>query len=208
MTEGLLLVGASGLAREILAAGITGVVGFVDDNAELHGTDVAGIPVVGTVDDAVTRDEALLVCVGPSGVRRNVVRRLLKAGVPEARFATYVARSARIGRTSTVKAGSILLDGVVVTADTSIGRHVVAMPNCVITHDCILEDFTTLAAGAAIGGFARIHEAAYIGMNASVRQSVVIGTAATIGMGAVVLGDVPHDQTWAGVPARQLEVTP
>jgi len=207
VTAGLLLVGASGLAREVLAAGITGVVGIVDDNVELHGTEVAGIPVIGTIDDVAARDEFLLVCVGPSASRRSVVRRLVKFGVPEERFATFVARSARIGKTSDVKAGSILLDGVVVTADTTIGRHVVAMPNSVITHDCILEDFTTLAAGVAIGGFARIHEAAYIGMNASIRQGVVVGTAATIGMGAVVLVDVPHDQTWVGVPARQLEVT-
>lgn len=207
MTEGLLLVGASGLAREILAAGITGVVGIVDDDVQLHETEVAGVPVVGSIADVVAREELLLVCVGPSLSRRNVVRRLLKFGVPEGRFATYAARSARIGRTSTIGPGSILLDGVVVTADASIGRHVVAMPNCVVTHDCVLEDFTTLAAGVALGGSVRIHEAAYVGMNASVRQGVVIGASATIGMGAAVLSDVPHDQTWAGVPARPLEMT-
>ncbi len=54
----------------------------------------------------------------------------------------------------------------------------------------------------------RIGEAAYIGMNASVRQGISIGARATVGMGAVVLNDVPPDETWAGVPARRLGERP
>ncbi len=204
MTDGLLLVGASGLAREVLAAGITGVVGILDDDVDLHDTEVAGVPVVGPLALAAQRDEQLLVCVGPSASRRNVVRRLTKFGVADDRYATYVARSARVGTTSDVGVGSILLDGVVVTADARLGHHVVVMPGCTITHDDVLSDFSTLAAGVALGGGVQVGEAAYLGMNASVRQGVAIGAASTIGMGAVVLTDVPQQQTWAGVPAREL----
>lgn len=204
MAEGLLLVGASGLAREVLAAGITGVVGILDDNPELNETEIAGVPVVGSVADAVRRPESLLVCVGPSQSRRNVVRRLRKFGIEEERFTTYVARSARIGRTSDIGPGSILLDNVVITADAKCGGHVVIMPNCTVTHDDVLEDFVTLAAGVSLGGSVRVGEAAYIGMNASVRQGLTIGSDSTVGMGAAVLRDVPAETTWAGVPARQI----
>lgn len=207
MSEGLLLVGASGLAREVLAAGITGVVGILDDNTELHGTDIAGVPVLGSIADAVGRGEDLLVCVGSGVARRNIVRRFRRFGVSDDRYGTYVARSARVGRTSEVGRGSILLDHVVVTADARIGQHVVIMPNCTITHDDVLEDFTTLAAGVALGGSVHIREAAYIGMNAAVRQGLSVGTESTVGMGAVVLTDVPDEQTWAGVPARELEIS-
>lgn len=206
MTTGLLLVGASGLAREVLAAGITGVVGILDDNPDLRGTEVGGVPVLGSVAEAVSRDEALLVCVGPSAGRRNVVRRFAKFGVSSDRYATFVARSARVGKTSEIGSGSILLDNVVVTADAAIGHHVVVMPNCTITHDDVLDDFATLAAGVSLGGSVRIREAAYVGMNASVRQTVIVGAEATVGMGAAVLNDVPAEQTWAGVPARHLGV--
>lgn len=205
-TAGLLIVGASGLAREIIASGLSGVVGVVDDDVDLHGTDLAGVPVVGSIGDAVDRTESLLVCIGPSTQRRSVVRRLSKFGVADERFASYTAASVIIGSTSTVGVGSILLDGVVVTADVAIRRHVVVMPNCTITHDCILEDFATLAAGVALGGGVRVHNAAYLGMNASVRQRLTIGESAVIGMGSAVVQDVPHDQTWAGVPARPLQV--
>lgn len=202
----LLLVGASGLAREVLAAGAVGVTGILDDDPRRHGTSVGGVEVIGGIDQAVGRDERLLVCVGPSAGRQAIVRRLRNAGVGDERFATFTAASARIGARNEIGIGSILLDGAVVTGDARIGRHVVLMPNCVVTHDDVLEDFSTLAAGVALGGGVRVREAAYIGMNASVRPGCVIGESAVVGMGAVVLSDVPDDQTWAGVPARQLGV--
>ncbi|WP_354002759.1 hypothetical protein [Microbacterium elymi] len=142
--------------------------------------------------------------MGPSASRRSIVRRFTKFGIGDDRYATYVARSARLGSSSDVGVGSILLDSVVVTADAHIGRHVVIMPNSTITHDDVLEDFSTLAAGVALGGTVRIREAAYIGMNASVRQGLTVGAEATIGMGAAVTRDVPDQQTWAGVPAREM----
>lgn len=204
MSAGLLLVGASGLAREVLAAGITGVTGILDDDSEMLDVDVDGVPVIGSIDHATARDEQLLVCVGASAARARIVERLRDAGIADERFATFVARSARIGGTSIVGAGSIVLDGSVVTAGATLGRHVVVMPNCTITHDDVLGDFTTLAAGAALGGSVRIGEGSYIGMNSSVRQGLHIGEKAIVGMGAVVLSDVPEGQTWAGVPARVL----
>lgn len=207
MTPGLLLIGASGLAREVLAAGIAGVTGILDDDPKQHGKQFAGLPVLGSAALAAQRDEQLLVCVGPSSGRRAIVARLAEAGVDDARYGVFVARSARIGRSSDMDAGSILLDSVVVTADARIGRHVVVMPNSTITHDDVLDDFSTLAAGVSLGGSVRVGEAAYVGMNASVRQGLTIGADATVGMGAVVLHDVPDRQTWAGVPARQLEET-
>ncbi len=206
MSAGLLLVGASGLAREVLAACAVGVVGILDDDAALLGTSVGGVPVIGGIEAALQREERLLVCVGLSRGRRDVVRRLRGLGVADARFATFIAPSASIGATSSVSRGSILLDGVVVTADARIGEHVVVMPNCTITHDDVLEDFATLAAGVALGGGVTVGEAAYLGMNASVRQRVMVGAGATVGMAAAVLREVPPGETWVGVPARAAEV--
>jgi sugar O-acyltransferase (sialic acid O-acetyltransferase NeuD family) len=204
MSEGVLLVGASGLAREVLAAGITGVVGVLDDDAELRDEIVGGVPVLGPVASAAAREEQLLLCIGPSTTRKKVARRLARAGVSADRYATYVARSARIGRTVDVGPGSIVLDGVVVTADAVLGRHVVVMPNCTITHDDVIEDFATLTSGVSLAGGVSVGEAAYIGMNAAVRQGLRVGAAAIVGMGAVVLGDVPPSETWAGNPAQRL----
>ncbi len=202
--SGLLLVGASGLAREVLAAGIAGVVGVLDDNPALLGTDIGGAAVVGTIADAATRPEQLLLCIGPGAGRRSVAQRLATLGIGDERYSTFVAPSARVGTTSVVGAGSILLDGVVVTADAELGKHVVVMPNCTITHDNRLADFATLAAGVSLGGTVFVGHASYLGMNASVRPGLSIGPDATLGMGAVLLTSLPAGETWAGVPARAI----
>nr|WP_211160622.1 NeuD/PglB/VioB family sugar acetyltransferase [Microbacterium sp. MF43] len=200
-----MLIGAGGLAREVIAAGMPRIAGILDDDEHLQGAAVSGVAVVGRVADAAALSEDLLVCVGSGSARSRVAGRLHALGVREERYATYVAESARIGASSRVGRGSVVLDGVVVTADVSIGRHCVIMPNCTLTHDDVVEDFATLAAGVSLAGRVRIREMAYIGTNASVRQSTTVGRSATVGMGAVVLTHVPDEQIWAGVPARQLE---
>lgn len=204
MSAGLLLVGASGLAREVIAAGITGIVGVLDDDDTRHGTELSGVPVLGGTVLAAKREEQLVLCIGPSLVRQQVARRLSRMGVADERYAVVAARSSRIGSSCEIGPGTILLDSVVITADARLGHHVVVMPHCTITHDDRLDDFVTMAAGVSLGGGVHVRGGAYIGMNAAVRQDVAIGRGATIGMGAVVLRDVPEGETWAGVPARRM----
>lgn len=205
---GLLVVGAGGLAREVITSirstGAYDIVGVVDDNDALQGTALAGIPVVGSILDAAGRDEQLLVCVGAGVARERIVRRLSLAGVGPHRFARHIDASVRVPPNCTVGDGSILLANVVLTSDVGVGSHVVAMPGVVLTHDNEVSHFATMAAGVLLGGGVRIGRAAYLGMGACVRQDVVVGDYATVGMGAVILHDVPARGTWAGVPARPL----
>ncbi|MFD2797225.1 acetyltransferase [Promicromonospora vindobonensis] len=204
----LLLVGASGLAREVLAlAAETGrpVLGVLDDrHADLPPT-VGGVPVLGPVAQASAYPSAdLLLCIGPSASRAAVLARL----DPGSRFAGVVDPSVRNPAGCPVGSGSILLAGVTITADARVGAHVVAMPGVTVTHDCWVDDLVTLAAGVSLGGGVRIGRAAYIGMNAAVHPAVRIGAGAIVGMGSVVLRDVPDGETWAGVPARALAPRP
>lgn len=207
----VLLVGASGLAREVLPVLLEAgrkVLGILDDRHADLPPAVGGVPVLGGVADAAAYPEArLLLCIG-AGTGRSAVLERLGTAVDDDRFATVVDPSVRNPGGCPVGAGSILLAGVTITADAAVGRHVVAMPRVTVTHDCAVEDLVTLAAGVSLGGGVRIRRGAYVGMNASVHPGLTVGAGATVGMGAVVLTDVPDGQTWAGVPARQLGVHP
>lgn len=209
MTE-LLLIGASGLAREVLACvrenGQFDVVGILDDDESKTGSTLDGAPLVGPASYALRYPEArVVVCIGAGKAREQVVARLAGLGFPGYRFATVIEPSVRVPHCCDIGAGSILLANVTLTTGITVGSHVVMMPGVTLTHDDVIEDFATLAAGVSLGGSVRIGRAAYLGMNSSVREGTRVGSGSTIGMGAAVLREVPDGETWAGVPARVLE---
>lgn len=207
-TAPVLLLAASGLAREALAVlrrtGRT-VLGFLDDDQDRAGTEVAGLPVLGPVEAVVEwRGAELVLCAGRGSSRARLADRLAELGVGQESWTTVVDPTVWMPASCSVGAGSILLAGTVLTADVTVGRHVVCMPNVTLTHDDAVHDFATLAAGVTLGGGVVVGESAYLGMNSAVRERVRVGAGATLGMGAVLLEDIPPGETWAGVPARRL----
>lgn len=206
----LILIGASGLAREVLAmvrgSGQYDVVGLLDDDREMAGVTVDGAPVLGSIDDAANYMHAfLLVCIASSREREAVVSHLGTLGIGESRYASAVDPSVQYPEGCRVGRGSILLRNVTLTAAVSLGSHVVAMPSVTFSYDDDVSDFATFAAGVSLGGGARIGKGAYLGLNSSVRERTSVGDYATIGMGAAVLSNVPDGETWVGVPAHQID---
>lgn len=209
----LLLVAASGLAREAAIAARSAcreVLGFLDDDPALWGRELAGgLSVLGPIESATSYPDAgLLICAGKGASRRGILDRLTSLGVPPDGYATLLHPGVEVPRGCSIGDGSILLAGVVLTADVTVGRHVVGMPSVVLTHDCVVADFATVCAGVVLGGRVRVGGGAYVGMAASVRESVVLGEECVVGMGSVVLRDVPAGETWAGNPARRLSIRP
>ncbi|MFC7618133.1 NeuD/PglB/VioB family sugar acetyltransferase [Actinokineospora soli] len=204
MTRPLLLVGAGGLAREVLAAARAADVpvrGMLDDDPARHGATVDGVPVLGGLDEVHNHPDAqVLLCVAnparPAG-RAKVVARL---GLPDERYATLVHPTASIARGTELGAGTILLAHVVITAPQRVGKHVLAMPQVLLTHDDVVHDGATLAGRVALAGGVTVGESAYLGAGALVRQGVHIGPEAVVGMGAVVLADVPAGRSGRGTP--------
>lgn len=206
---GLLMVGASGLAREATAIAVMlrhgGPVQVLDDDPARWGTLHGLTPVLGSVDLAQElTDEELLLTLGQGRHRRRVALRLALVGIDASRYTSLLHPRVVLPGSCSVGTGSIAMDGVVLTADVTVGEHVVMMPHVTLTHGCTVSDFATLCAGVSLAGDVQVGEAAYIGMNASVRQGVRIGADATVGMGSVVLDDVPAGETWVGVPARPI----
>ncbi|MFD9096975.1 acetyltransferase [Streptomyces collinus] len=205
----LLIVGAGGFAREtaqaVHDAGETKLLGHLDDNTALHGTEVDGVPVLGGCDLVHDLPAArVVVCVGNPrdyAARARLVRRL---GLPDDRYATVLHPTAAVSSTSQVGPGSVLLAHCVLTAAVRVGAHVAVMPHAVLTHDGVVEDCATLAAGVRLGGGARLERGAYVGSGALVREGTTVGAWSLVGMGSTVLGDVPPGEVWAGSPARRL----
>src|SRR6478672_9872563 len=169
----LVLLAASGLAREVMASrAVTeefDLIGVLDDDPAKQGSVFGTTNVIGPIDDVRSNPDALfVVCAGRGEARQRIVDRLDVLGVREDRFATIIDPTAVVPAGCAVGAGSILLSHVSLTADVTVGRHVVIMPQTVVTHDNRIEDFATICAGVSLGGSVVVGTAAYLGMNSSV----------------------------------------
>jgi sugar O-acyltransferase (sialic acid O-acetyltransferase NeuD family) len=205
----LLLVAASGLATEVVAAataaGSYDEFLIVDDDRRLWGSEAGGVPIVGAVEQAAEYpDHDLILCAGNGLVRRTLLGRLSAMGIRPERYGRVVHPSVELPADCVVGRGSVLLAHVALTAAVTVGNHVVVMPNTSLTHDDHVSDFATLCAGVTLGGRVLVCEGAYVGMNASVREGLSIGARSTLGMGSVLLEDLPPRETWAGIPAAPL----
>jgi sugar O-acyltransferase (sialic acid O-acetyltransferase NeuD family) len=209
--EPLLIVGAGGFARETADAVHAlnresprwDLLGFVDDDPGLHGSELEGTRVLGSVDAIITRepDARVVVCVGrPDNYfsRARIIRRL---GLATYRYATIIHPASSIASSAAVGGGTVILAGTVVTAAARIGAHVAIMPASVITHDCVVSDYVTIGSGVRLGGGVQLGTGAYVGAGALVREQLRVGSWSLIGMGSVVVRDVPGSEVWFGTPA-------
>jgi sugar O-acyltransferase (sialic acid O-acetyltransferase NeuD family) len=213
----LILIGCGGFGRETAAAvaAINAVEprwrlrGFLDDSPELEGTTVAGVPVLGPIDSVGDHPNAAVVIT--TGRPGNYVSRPAIADridLDEDRYATLVHPSAVVGADCRIGPGSVLLGHVDLTTEVVVGGHVAVMPQVVLPHDTVVEDFATIASGVQVGGGCEIARGSYVGSGSCLREGLRIGVRAMIGMGAVVTRDVPAERLWCGVPARDCGAAP
>lgn len=91
-----------------------------------------------------------------------------------------------------------------VLGSTLIGKDV-KIDNLVhIAHGVIIGDNSLIIANAMIGGSAKIGKNCWIAPSASILNKNVIGDNVTVGMGAVVIRDVPNDDIVVGNPAKSI----
>lgn len=144
------------------------------------------------------------VAVGSPVHRRRMAEDFLaRGGVPRSIFAPTV----RVLDAVTIGDGAILCDFTVVTANAVLGRFVHLNLHAYVAHDCVVGDYVTMGPGAKVNGNVHIEDGVIIGAGASIingspGRPLRIGAGATVGMGAVVISDVPPGVTVVGSPAR------
>ncbi len=219
------IAGSNGAAPEVRAAAICGagghakvvadvlsqqlspidIEGFLDDREELHGTEISGHPVLGSIDDWLSRnssaESALIIGIGDNQARERVAERAKQAGV---RFVSAVHRSVLIGSDVEIGTGSVLMPNVVLNAAAVIGEHVIINTSASVDHDCIVEDFAHISPGVNLAGGVTVGRGAHIGIGACAVPGVHIGEWAKVGAGSTVKSDVPPYATVVGNPAESL----
>ena len=86
-----------------------------------------------------------------------------------------------------------------VTGSTIIGEGTKIDNLIHIAHGVKIGKHCLIVAGAVIGGSCEIGDRCFIGINASIKNKVKIGNDVTVGMGAIILKDVPDKMTVVGI---------
>ena len=215
MPQPVIVLGAGGNCRDIVdamldanrAAGaeVFTPLGYLDDDPAKQGTSLGGYPVLGPLASVGDWPDAQFVDgLNGTELTRRKPELLGALGLPVERWATVVHPTASISSMASVGAGSVILQHVTVNSAARIGDHVMVLPNSVISHDAVVDDYCYLTPGVVLAGYVHLEPAVYIGARAVIRHRVTVGARAVVGMGSVVLHDVPADSVVAGNPARPL----
>ena len=217
MVRKLIILGAGGTSREIAGAvrdlnqrqSQWDLLGYLDDDAARHGTQVDGLPVLGPIDVAHCAEAHVIIGVARAGVARSQDRGIRgrivdRLALPAERYATVVHPSASVSPYSKIGAGTAILHNVVITQGTAVGHHVLILQNATLAHDQVVEDFVTIAPAATICGGVRLKQGCYIGAGSTILDGITVNDGALVGIGSVVMQDVPAGATVAGNPARRL----
>ena len=205
----IVLIGASEHAKVVMDViekeGKYKIYGLID-SFKPAGEKVFGYEILGTEDKLVElfssgKVTSGLITIGDNWTRFQMAEKVLKL-LPDFQFVSSVHPSANIARGVTIGVGSVLMAGVVVNSDSTIGDFCIMNTRSSLDHDSVMGDFSSLAPGATTGGKVAIGSFSVVSLGASVVHSVNIGEHTVLGAGALVLQDVPAHCVAYGVPAK------
>lgn len=201
----LVIIGAGGLGREVLAWARQAIEpfdvrGFIDDNPEALRAFSKTVEVIGSVREYSPRSDEFVVCaIGSVDAKRRCIETLKTRG---ARFTQLVHRTAVIGENVILGEGVILCPHAIVTSDVVLEDFVTVNIHSSVAHDARVGRYSQLHCHVDITGGVQIGESVLIGSHASVLPGVRVGSGSVIGAGSVVNRDVAEGVTVFGVPAR------
>lgn len=107
--------------------------------------------------------------------------------------------------TTTFKEGGIICSNVILTTNINIGKFVHINISSTISHDCQINEFSTISPGVKIAGNVTLGGSVFMGIGSVVIENINICNNTIIGAGAVVTKSINEIGTYVGIPAKKIK---
>ncbi|EGQ9935151.1 TPA: acetyltransferase [Vibrio vulnificus] len=204
--------GASGFGREVMPIvkqqiGSEASFVFIDDGAqdkELNGVSILKFEQF-LQEDYDSKE--VVIAIADSKIREKLAEKLCLNNIKQLNI---FAANSMILDANEIGEGAILCPFTMITSNAKIGKGFHANIYSYVAHDCVIGDYVTFAPNVMCNGNVHVHDHAYIGTGAVIKQGtpnkpLIIGEGAVVGMGAVVTKSVKAGDVVFGVPAKSIK---
>ena len=207
--KNLFIVGAGGFGRE-LASWVDDIPvssrdwvisGFLDDNPDALKAFGGFAPVESLSTHKVSAKNIYLCGVGSPKLKKKMVQPLLQKG---AVFINFVHPRATLGDRIILGQGVVICPECVLSCDIQLGDFTVVNLRSTIGHDARIGCWSTISAQCDLTGGVQLGAEVFLGSRVTVIPDKKIGEGAIIGAGSVVMSNIPAHVTAVGNPARIL----
>jgi sugar O-acyltransferase (sialic acid O-acetyltransferase NeuD family) len=186
------------------------VAAFVVDREYLQAESFLDLPLIAS-DDLVRlyppSDYRLFVAMSYGRMNRVRASKYAEAKALGYELVTYI--SSRCSFLTRYPAGEncFILEDNTVQPFVHIGNNVTLWSGNHIGHDSVVGDHCFISSHVVVSGHVRIDQGCFIGVNATLRNSITIGEFSLIGAGALVMKDTAPRSVYLGARAERFKKT-
>jgi|AGTN01.2.fsa_nt_gi sugar O-acyltransferase, sialic acid O-acetyltransferase NeuD family len=185
-------------------------VAFCVDKAYLDKDVFSGMPVVAfeDVETLYPPDEyEMFVALGYKQCNQLRAKKYYEAKDKGYKLATFVSpHLIRIEEDGPIGENTFIFEGQVIQPGVTIGNNVIMWSGNHIGHDAIIEDHCFITSHVVISGYTRIGEFSFIGVNATLRNEIVIGKSNIIGAGCSILKSTNDNEVFVDKAAEKYKL--
>lgn len=168
------------------------LVAFTVDSEYLTGASFSGLPLVDfakVVERFPPSDYKMFVALGYSKMNKARAAKYYEAKEKGYELVSYVSSRCSFLTDNPVGDNCFILEDNTIQPFVRIGNNVTLWSGNHIGHDSIIEDHCFLASHIVVSGRVHIHSYCFLGVNATLRNSITIAPGTLIGAGAIIMKD-------------------
>lgn len=176
---------------------------FLVDNPKYLSLPINGVPVRLLDHESFDRVSRHVIALGDPQLRRKMADACAARGSEPA---ILIHPRVEMPKRIDIGSGAVICANTVLTTNVRIGQHVHLNVGCTISHDVVIEEYSTISPGVHVSGHVHIGRGVFIGTGANIINGcdgapLVVGDGAVIAAGACVTESVEPNALMAGVPA-------